>query len=105
MDKYIQDSKVAVIYQSEYGTGWYTSHNIEELIFDPYVVSLLQKRPNGYEVEIETYLDDKYESEGYWGDICGLEVTFVPKGEKFQISEYDGKEDVLLQRDFEWLTA
>lgn len=105
MDKYVQDGKVAVIYQTEYGFGWYNAHGIQELLFDPFIVTLLLERPKDLAFRIESYLEDKYGSDNYWGDVETLGVGFIPQGEEFQISEYDGLETVFFKSDFIWLTA
>jgi len=43
MNKVIVDGKVAVLYSPGYGAGWFSWHNVEELIYDPEVVKLVEK--------------------------------------------------------------
>ena len=42
MDRVIRDGRVAVIFSPGYGSGWYTSHDIEALIFDPSIVAWIE---------------------------------------------------------------
>ena len=105
MNKYVQDGKVAVIYQTEYGLGWYNAHGIPELLFDPFIVTLLLERLDDLAFRIESYLDYKYGPDNYWGDVETLGVGFIPQGEEFQISEYDGLETIYFKSDFVWLRA
>lgn len=105
MYKYVQDGKVAVIYSNEYGIGWYTSHGIHKLLFDPVIVTLLLERPSDLAFRIESYLEDEYGPDNYWGDVERLGIGFIPEGEEFQISEYDGLETIFFKSDYVWLTA
>ena len=41
MDKYIRDGKVAVLIYREYGSGWYSSHHVKEMLFDPTIVDMI----------------------------------------------------------------
>ena len=42
MEKVIRDGQVAVLYSPGYGAGWFTWHGVEELLFDPKVVDMLE---------------------------------------------------------------
>lgn len=42
MQKVIRNGKVAVLYSPDYGAGWYTWHNKEELVFHPVLVELVE---------------------------------------------------------------
>ena len=42
MDRVIRDGRVAVIFSPGYGSGWYTSHDIEALIFDSSIVQWIE---------------------------------------------------------------
>ena len=43
MEKVIRDGKVAVLYSPGYGAGWYSWHDIEDLLYDPAVVEMVEK--------------------------------------------------------------
>jgi hypothetical protein len=41
MNKLVRDGKVAVLYSTGYGAGWYSWHGIEELLYDSVVVEMV----------------------------------------------------------------
>ena len=101
MQKLIRDGKVAVIVSPGYGAGWYTWHNIEELVYDPSVVEWVEK------VELDkipVYMELKY-PDVYCGGLEDLIVEWVPVGERFRIDEYDGNESLVLESKERWMTA
>lgn len=97
--------KVAVIISPGFGSGWYSWHNIEELLFDPKVVDMIE-RGAAFE-EITLYCDKTYEHtrQKFWGGTEDLEIVWIPEGSIFRISEYDGSERLVLQDDDDWLVA
>lgn len=104
MKKYIRkDGKVAVLYSSDYGSGWYHSHNIAELVFDPVVVEMILKQ-EPKETVID-YCKSTYGNDVYYGDIDTLSIAWIDQGEEFEIREYDGLESVELKKDYQWFTA
>jgi len=103
MNKVIRDGKVAVLYSPGYGAGWYTWHQIPELIYDPVVVDMVeQDRRN----EIEAYCEEKYPSftKCYLG-AEDLRISWIKEGRVFLIEEYDGNESIRFREDIHWLVA
>jgi hypothetical protein len=101
MQKLIRDDKVAVLLSPGFGAGWYTWHNIEELVYDPSIAEWVEK------VELDkvrAYMELKY-PEVYCGGLEDLRVTWVPVGERFRIDEYDGSESLVLESKERWMTA
>ena len=101
MKKIIRNGLVAVIVSPSHGAGWYSWHNIEELLYDPTIVEFLELRD--YD-SIEAYLTEDYPKE-YFPKPQKLKVIWVPVGARFRIDEYDGSETLILERDEVWLTA
>lgn len=116
MEKLVIDNHVAVIYSPGYGSGWFTNHGIDELLFDPIVAkkileaeceapfSLLNEKT---QEEIHAYCIEKY-GEAYENSFPGLAelvVKFVPVGTEFRIDEYDGSESVTTKDQYGWYTA
>ena len=94
MKKEVRDGKVAVLVSPGFGAGWYTEHGIEELIFHPKIVELVEQ-DNRHEITEELCKKllntDKY--------ICtfgasNLKIFWINIGDKFIIEEYDGWEDI-----------
>ena len=52
MKKEVRDGKVAVLVSPSFGAGWYTWHGIEELIFHPKIVELVEQ-DNRHEITEE----------------------------------------------------
>jgi len=109
MNKVVQDGKVAVIISNYYGTPWYNDHFEEDLVFDPYIVSLVQemnadKMPADEYLEyVQIYLTDigmNHVRVGQW--LLDLEIEWVPVGTKFIIHEYDGVESIVFERELNW---
>jgi hypothetical protein len=101
MDRVIRDGKVAILYSPGFGAGWYSWHHIEELVFDPSIVTWLEARELG---KIVSYLTLKYPGE-YFGGVDQLTIKWIPQGTQFRIEEYDGAESVQLLLNEKYLTA
>lgn len=104
--KIVRFGKVAVIYSPGHGAGWYSWHHVEELLFDPEIVDLIERQATAEEIEqycIETYQDK--DKPYYWGGVDDLEIKWVPEGSIFRIEEYDGAEEIILQDDDDWIVA
>ena len=107
MEKVIKGGQVAVIISCEYGSGWYSWHGIERLLYDPKIVEVLEDEtipPFAAWELIKSYVNGLYPEEIISGE-DRLAVVWIPIGAKFRIGEYDGKEHVILQTAEEWLTA
>jgi hypothetical protein len=101
MDRVIRDRRVAVIFSPGYGSGWYTSHNIEELIFDPSIVEWIEAEE--YD-KIKNYMILKY-PDIWFGALDDLRIAWIPEGTEFQIDEYDGNESIMFKDKISWITA
>ena len=101
MDRVTRDGRVAVLYSPGYGSGWFSSHYIKELIFDPSIVLWLE---NNERDKIENYLTLKY-PDIYLGGLENLTIRWVLAGSIFRIDEYDGNESIILKEEDDWLMA
>ncbi len=105
----IRDGKVAVLYAPSHGAGWFTWHNVSELLRDPEVVHLVECREKGAEEE-KTYFTDKIVNycESTYGSHCyfgaeDLTIEWIELGDKFRITEYDGAETIEYLTQTVWM--
>lgn len=103
MDKLIRDGKVAVLYSPGWGAGWYSWHGVEELLYDPSVVSMLESKSSGE--SILAYCHEKYGEDAYFGGIDDLTIEWVPIGREFVIREEDGSESIEYKDEISWHVA
>jgi len=103
MEKVIRDGHVAVLYSPGYGAGWYTWHGIEELLYDPVVVGMVERKIP--ENVIVSYCDEKYDGDGYFGGADDLKIAWVKEGVEFKIDEYDGSESIQFKDTIQWIVA
>lgn len=103
MNKLVRDGKVAVIVSAGFGAGWYSWHNIPELLFDPDLVKMIEL--DWPDEMILKHVEKFYGKDTYFGGVDGLHIVWVPEGEKFRIDEYDGAEALVLQKDDHWIVA
>jgi len=103
MNKVIRDGFVAVLYSPGYGAGWYTWHNIPELIYDPTIVEMIEQ---GRLNDVESYCELTYPSftKCYLG-AEDLQISWIKEGRVFLIEEYDGNESIRFREDIDWLVA
>ena len=101
MNKLVRDGKVAVLYSPGYGAGWYSWHQLEELLYDPSIVLWLESEEPD---KIQNYLTLKYPGE-YFGGLQDLSVQWIDQGAEFRITEYDGAESIEFKDKQEWLIA
>lgn len=101
MNRLVRDNKVAVLYHPDYGSGWYTNHYIEELLFDPSIVQWVEA--DEYD-KVRTYVTLKYPN-AYLRGLEGLEIEWLPIGTEFRIDEYDGAEVIKYKDNERWITA
>jgi hypothetical protein len=91
-EKMYRDNEVAVLYSRGFGAGWYTWNTDHEgLVFDRELVELVLAGKNN---EAAALAEKKYGPDIYVGGADGLTVTWLPKGTRFEINEYDGRESV-----------
>lgn len=101
MKKVIRDGYVAVLVSPRYGAGWYSWHGVMELVFDPVVVDMLEKKVDRY--EIEKYCEKEYGDDLYLGGLEDLEIAWIPEGREFIIEEYDGSEYLRFKDEINWI--
>lgn len=102
MEKVIRDGRVAVLISRGFGAGWSTwNPEHPQCAFDPEVVAWVESDRAGEFPDIKA----KYDSYFYTGGADDLVIEWVPVGSRFQITEYDGSEDLVLESDMEWLVA
>jgi hypothetical protein len=106
MNKVIRDGKVAVLIAPGWGAGWYTWNGIEEMLFDPKIVAMIENPDDDEDSDtIVEYCKVRYGNECYLGGVDDLMIVWVPEGKKFIVREHDGAEFIEFQEDFRWLTA
>jgi len=103
MDKVIRNNMVAVIISDGYGAGWFFWHGIEELLYDPVIVEMIETKKDPE--EILNYCRDKYGQHKYFGGVDGLRIEWIPEGSEFIVYEYDGDETLWLKDKIKWITA
>ena len=107
--KYINDDdEVAVLYSTGYGAGWYTwNDNYPGLLFDPKIVMwVLDGKPDDQLTSLKEYVKNTYD--GVYlsnSNLLTLEIQLVPYNTRFQVTEYDGYEGVVLEKDMKWIIA
>lgn len=99
MKKVIRDGKVAVIFSFNFGAGWYSWHGIEELLFDPNVVKMIEDGESPHKYCEELYKGIYISSE------LNLAIAWIPEGSEFYIDEYDGREEIIFKESQSWLKA
>lgn len=102
MKKVIENGHVAVVHSCDWGQAWYSWHGVEELLFLPELVEIVSSKRETLDEEIAKVLKS-YDLDYGW--IPDLTITWVPVGLQFTITEYDGYETVMLQREVKWLVA
>lgn len=106
MEKLVRDGKVGVLVSGGYGAGWYSWHGIEELLFDPIVIAMIENPDDDEDFSsIVNYCHEKYGEDEYFGGVDGLQVVWVEQGRKFFIEEYDGAESIRYENEQCWITA
>lgn len=101
----ITDGKllVGVILHNDYGAGWYTCHQNEQLLFDPVLIDMIEEKKS--RDEMMKYCLDNYDKDEYYGSCHALEVVWVPAGTEFHVREYDGLEHLVLHEKMKWIEA
>lgn len=99
MDKVVRDGKVAVLYSPGYGSGWSTWNDDEKefLLFDPEIVAAVEKKDYKLAAQIAVRRGEELFGPGEHTCVLAadnLVIGWVPEGEAFEITEYDGYEDI-----------
>ncbi len=100
MEKVIRDGKVAVLVSHGYGAGWYSWHGIEELLFHPKLVEMVEKG-KAYSIDNQWIRKNL----GSW-DVSAdgaddLVIYWLPVGTAFKIVEFDGNESLFTVESFD----
>ena len=102
MLKKTENGLVAVLYSPGFGAGWYTWHNVAELLFDPKVVDMVTDKTSAETIEL--YCKTVY-GDHYYAGACDLEVAWVSQGTEFVIDDFDGNEIITFKTETKWITA
>ena len=112
MEKVIRDGCVAVLYSPGYGAGWSTwaeENERELLLFDPHIVQLVLDRDQNRITpeEFDAGLNMVWQLKSYesYRSAHDLTLVWLPVGTLFRVEEYDGSETVVLQHEYNWITA
>jgi hypothetical protein len=103
MVKTIMSGSVAVLYSPGYGAGWYSWHNIEELLYDPLVVEMVIE--GKHYTEIVKYCESIYGEHRHFSGAEDLKIEWIPIGREFRVDEYDGSEYIEYKDELEWHVA
>jgi hypothetical protein len=92
MKKMIRKGKVAVLYSTGYGAGWYTWNYDEgtDIVFDRDIVQAVLDK----DFEKAKDIASKKYPNAYLGGVYNLKVAWIDKGSEFEIDEYDGAESI-----------
>jgi len=89
MEKVIRNGKVAVLVSRGFRTGWYTHHGIQELLFHPKVVEMVEECKKQ---DICKFVDEALNVEVSRDGAMGIVIHWLPVGEPFmiiQINDYE----------------
>ena len=110
--KYIKDGKVAVLVSHGFGAGWSTwaydnDPDVRDgMVFDAVLVAHILAGDRDAAVQ---YAQEKYYAlhvlHAHIGGIEELTVHWVPQGEQFEITEYDGAESLRIISECKFHTA
>ena len=103
MNKKIKDGMVAVLVSPRYGAGWYSWHGVEELLYDPKLVDMVEEKAST--TTIELYCEEVYGENYYYGGAENLEVVWLSVGTPFRIDEYRGAETIEIRDKINWMVA
>lgn len=103
MEKVIRDGKVAIVYSPGYGAGWFSWHGIEQLVYDPKIVDMVEREEDPD--NIVKHCHEVHSESHYYGGAGQLAIYWLDEGTEFYIDEYDGAECVVTKNDIGWMTA
>lgn len=102
MNKLVRDGKVAVLVSPGFGGGWYTwNTEYPELLFDAKLVEAVENQDK----EALLKRVEEIAPNAYLGGADQLDIYWVPEGTQFQITEYDGSENMKTDDEQTWITA
>jgi len=102
-EKLVRDGKVAVLIHQDYGAGWSTwsYEKAEELLFDKDIARAVLDKD--FELA-ESIATQKYHDECLLR-LDKIKVVWIPVGEEFRLTEYDGYEHIHLKKHEHYYTA
>ena len=103
MNKKIKDEMVAVLVSPRYGAGWYSWHGVEELLYDPKLVDMVEEKASVENILL--YCEEVYGENHYYGGAEELEVVWLSVGTPFRIDEYGGAETIEIRDEINWMVA
>ncbi len=111
-DRVIRNGKVAILYSSEFGTGWYTwNKDHPGILRDPEIVHLVECRENAptdervyYTEKIIDYCKVQYPGV-YAGYAENLAIRWLDVGTPFRLIDFDGSEVFEFPDNVDWITA
>lgn len=103
MNKVIKDGKVAVVHTNFHGAGWYSWDPIDEFLFDPTLIKMVEDKAEPE--DIENYVSSQPWVGGGFHRADSLTVSYIPQGQEFIVLEYDGLESIILKNDCTWVKA
>jgi hypothetical protein len=77
MEKVIRNGKVAVLVSRGFRTGWYTHHGIQELLFHPKVVEMVEECKKQ---DICKFVDEALNVEVSRDGAMGIVIHWLPVG-------------------------
>mgnify|MGYP003441406701 CR=1 FL=1 len=98
-----RDGMVAVVYSPGYGAGWasWDRKYAEFLCMDAGIAEAVERGDYQEAIRLATEKDKDIYTGGGWG----LKIKWVPKGEAFEIDEYDGSESVRIIGEIDAMIA
>lgn len=94
--KVIKDGKVAIVHSADYSSSLYSAFDKqEELLFSPALVELVESGKELTPEFIQREFGIDTSGKAWGGYQFSLQVTYLPVGTKFYISEQDGKETII----------
>ena len=99
MDKVVRDGKVAVLYASGYGLGWYSYYGDPKMAFDPDLVALVEAADASDDSDSDREISSRMRAEielkfpGADSSIR-LGMEWVPVGAGVRIRNHDGLERI-----------
>ena len=105
-----ETGRIAVLVSSGWGLGWFCDHGCEQLVYDPKIVRWVldgypETQRGSIVAHVQAILAQQATPVVSVSDIKELDVVWLPPGEQFIITSYDGMESVISKSDTQWLTA
>jgi hypothetical protein len=101
MSKLIRDGRVAVLVSYDFGAGWSTWNDEEDMVFNARVALAVLKESD----ETPEQAAEAEYPKAYHGGVDQLKVEWLPVGTAFKINEYDGSESLQLCEYTNWKIA